>query len=617
MAIFFWFSLAQSTWDDAIVEKLFTQFQNWAVQKRITCRNFNAAMTSLWNGVRLKLVNDTNNTRLNNIKASFVEKARTYMNEKLNCSSTSDNWTINTMGTKTSNKRVPLMIKSLALTWWVPTASMINPIIEFTTLKCINDVALAQFTLKAGSQPLVITKLLFNNSIPQYQLLNIIYVWSLYELTSTGSIFLYQFFPSQIANTKNYLIADNLSINIPANQQKSYGIKANIRCDTWAENSTVKLRFMDVSSMTPVQYINSTVPGSVKIIPKGKVEVLSNNTSAAPFLVTSTINLDNVWSFIIKIKKEGGVKLTDLYLQNIWGWDLTNTVQSAKLYISNLDGTLYTFLADANIVPKWNEYSAIAFTNMDYYIANLAQKKLSVKLIFKNLTNRWDDNKNVQLAITNTDSSPYYPITPTPWTSHWIRFLGNQSLDQIETILPSNTTIWGKHLFVWSYPTFEKNNINLNATVLWSFSVTNQWPRAMRLRAINLNITNIPQNTQIAIYDNNWNPVQSRQGTPVPAYSQIRSLSLQDPTYWNCWPWDGIEIQNGETKTYTIKTSWTPPNLTNPNLPRNFKVIWAWYCDFFTNESPVNLSTNTVIPNPNRIAFSNTRLPTEVQSRHP
>ncbi|MEI8253714.1 MAG: hypothetical protein WCG25_08480 [bacterium] len=51
---------------------------------------------------------------------------------------------------------------------------------------------------------------------------------------------------------------------------------------------------MDVSSMTPVQYINSTVPGSVKIIPKGKVEVLSNNTSAAPFLVTSTINLDNV-----------------------------------------------------------------------------------------------------------------------------------------------------------------------------------------------------------------------------------------------------------------------------------------------------------------------------------
>ncbi|MEI8253713.1 MAG: hypothetical protein WCG25_08475 [bacterium] len=53
---------------------------------------------------------------------------------------------------------------------------MINPIIEFTTLKCINDVALAQFTLKAGSQPLVITKLLFNNSIPQYQLLNIIYV---------------------------------------------------------------------------------------------------------------------------------------------------------------------------------------------------------------------------------------------------------------------------------------------------------------------------------------------------------------------------------------------------------------------------------------------------------
>jgi hypothetical protein len=74
-------------------------------------------MTSLWNWVRLKLTNDTNNTRLNNIKASFVEKARTYINEKLNCSSTSDNWAINTMGTKTSNKKAP-KIKSLTLTWW-------------------------------------------------------------------------------------------------------------------------------------------------------------------------------------------------------------------------------------------------------------------------------------------------------------------------------------------------------------------------------------------------------------------------------------------------------------------------------------------------------------------
>lgn len=114
MAIFFWFSLAQSTWDDAIVEKLFTQFTNWTVQTRINCKNLNAAMTSLWNWVRLKLTNDTNNTRLKNIKASFIERARTYMNEKLNCSA---QWNIiNTLSTKTSNKKVPTKIKSLSLT---------------------------------------------------------------------------------------------------------------------------------------------------------------------------------------------------------------------------------------------------------------------------------------------------------------------------------------------------------------------------------------------------------------------------------------------------------------------------------------------------------------------
>jgi len=52
-----------------------------------------------------------------------------------------------------------------------PTAYMVQPAVDgYTSPACSNNVNVAQFVLKAGTQPLVVNKLVFSNSLLQYPL---------------------------------------------------------------------------------------------------------------------------------------------------------------------------------------------------------------------------------------------------------------------------------------------------------------------------------------------------------------------------------------------------------------------------------------------------------------
>jgi len=144
LVIFLWFSLAQSTWDDSIVDRLFSQFTKWTVQKRITCKNLNATMNALWKSVKLKLTNDPNEVRFNYIKTNFVEKARTYMNEKLNCASQTN--TLNTTSTTTNKKiKTNTKMKSLEFSWyelclWNPPENSTSNSVLYTWINWTHNI---------------------------------------------------------------------------------------------------------------------------------------------------------------------------------------------------------------------------------------------------------------------------------------------------------------------------------------------------------------------------------------------------------------------------------------------------------------------------------------------
>lgn len=213
---------------------------------------------------------------------------------------------------------------------------------------------------------------------------------------------------------------------------------------------------------------------------------MNSSTPSSKLLTPSSTEIE-VWRYTLSAQNDS-LRLTDLYLYNLWTADLSSRIKTISLYDTN-----WNKLAWGSVL--WTGIVAFSLGSSSSFIIpkNTSNSPIIVKAAFNDIISDISSENTLRLWVWTWT----FNVTTVDWTSNWVRLVSESIGNTVSSVTLSNA-VTNTHLIarskvvasVWAAATQSTHTINItvdntNRVMLtWlKLSVSNpaSWPTSYTL----------------------------------------------------------------------------------------------------------------------------------------